>query len=393
MQYITTIVCSLLTFYLIVQVGYLFIFSLAGSLGKRRKWGAAKQLRSIRIFMPGYREDAVILASAQAALQQNYPADKYEVVVIADSFSAATLAALRSLPIRVVEVSFEKSTKGKALHKALEATAHEPLDIALILDADNLMAEGFLHAVNDAFEAGYSVVQGHRTAKNTNTPFALLDACTEEINNHIFRRGHVAAGLPSALIGSGMAFGYGLFESLLHNIGDTAGEDKEIEFRLMRIRKNIAFLDGHFVYDEKVANTAVFGKQRSRWLGAQLEFLEAYGMEGFRQLLRGNIAFFDKALQMFLLPRVMLAGFVFLWLLCTFLFVPGFLSSAALLTISLMISLCLGIPRRWYNRQLIAALLHIPGALLAMMVALAQSGKARKNFIHTPHGEVTQVNH
>lgn len=393
MQYITTIVCSLLTFYLIVQVGYLFIFSLAGSLGKRRKWGAAKQLRSIRIFMPGYREDAVILASAQAALQQNYPADKYEVVVIADSFSAATLAALRSLPIRVVEVSFEKSTKGKALHKALEATAHEPLDIALILDADNLMAEGFLHAVNDAFEAGYSVVQGHRTAKNTNTPFALLDACTEEINNHIFRRGHVAAGLPSALIGSGMAFGYGLFESLLHNIGDTAGEDKEIEFRLMRIRKNIAFLDGHFVYDEKVANTAVFGKQRSRWLGAQLEFLEAYGMEGSRQLLRGNIAFFDKALQMFLLPRVMLAGFVFLWLLCTFLFVPGFLSSAALLTISLMISLCLGIPRRWYNRQLIAALLHIPGALLAMMVALAQSGKARKNFIHTPHGEVTQVNH
>jgi hypothetical protein len=49
-------------------------------------------------------------------------------------------------------------------------------------------------------------VQGHRTAKNTNNSWAILDAISEEINNNIFRKGHRVLGLSSAIIGSGMAF-------------------------------------------------------------------------------------------------------------------------------------------------------------------------------------------
>ena len=373
--------------YLSIQVAYLLFFSLAGKMSRKKSFIKAEKLRTIRIFIPGYKEDAVIIATAKDALRQNYPHHFFEVVVIADSFSAATLATLQSLPIKVVEVCFDKSTKGKALQKAIEATMESPADIVVILDADNLMAPGFLHAVNNAFEQGYEVVQGHRTAKNFQTPFAFLDACTEEINNHIFRRGHVAAGLPSALIGSGMAFKWDLFTSLLEDIGDTSGEDKELEFRIMRERKKVAFLDGEFVYDEKVAKTDVFSKQRSRWLATQVEFFEKYFIEGWKQLFKGNIAFFNKVFQTYLFPRVMLVAALGILVLWAYFFSPQFLSYSLGLVAALATALFLGIPIRWYNKQLVFAFLQIPVALFSMLKAMSHIGVARKQFIHTPHGE------
>ena len=377
--------------YIIIQVAYLLFFSLAGKLARKKGFPEATFKRRIRIFIPGYKEDSVIIATAKDAIQQDYPEDKYEVVIIADSFSQATLDTLRSLRVKVVEVSFEKSTKGKALQKAVEATEQHPVDILLILDADNHMSQGFLTALNNAFEAGYEVVQGHRTAKNFQTPFALLDACTEEINNHIFRRGHVAVGLPSALIGSGMAFSWPLFVSLLENIGDTSGEDKEIEFRIVRQRKDVAFLDGKYVYDEKVARTDVFSKQRSRWLATQVEFFEKYFIEGWVQLFKGNIAFFNKVFQTYLLPRVMLVALLMVWLFFVAIFIPSLLNLSLVLLGALVLALLLGIPAKWYNKQLLFAFLQIPGALLSIMKATLHIGKARKQFIHTPHGETEDI--
>lgn len=373
--------------YLTIQVVYLLFFSIMGKITNKKIFPKASNLRKIRIFVPGYKEDSVIISTAKNILEQDYPSELFEVVIIADSFSEATLKTLNSLPIQVVEVYFEKSTKGKALQKAIEATQNNPVDILLILDADNHIGTGFLHAVNNAFEAGFQAVQGHRTAKNSQTPFALLDACTEEINNHIFRRGHVAAGLPSALIGSGMAFDWQLFIELLTDIGETSGEDKELEFRLMRLRKDVAFLDGEYVYDEKVAKTDVFSQQRSRWLATQVEFFEKYFMEGWIQLLKGNIAFFNKVFQTYLFPRVMLVAVLGLWILFCFFFATNLLIFSVVIFVALGIALLMGIPAKWYNKDLINAFLQIPVALISILKSALNIGKARKQFIHTPHGE------
>jgi len=384
---IITIFETIILAYLSVQVFYLLFFALAGKFSNKKDFPKAQKLRKIRIFIPGYKEDAVIIATARDAIKQDYPQDLFEVVIIADSFSEATLSTLKSLPIKVVEVSFEKSTKGKALQKAIEATAAVPVDIVVILDADNHMTQGFLHAVNDAYEQGYQVIQGHRTAKDFKTPFALLDACTEEINNNIFRRGHVAVGLPSALIGSGMAFDWNLFVSYLKDIGDTSGEDKELEFRIVRDKKDVAFLDGKYVLDEKVAKTDVFSQQRSRWLAMQVEFLEKYFIEGWIQLFKGNIAFFNKVFQTYLFPRVMLVAVMVLWLIFTFFFASEHFNYSIGLFLALAFSLLLSIPSKWYNKQLLMAFLQIPGAIISMLKAMLKIGKARKQFIHTPHGD------
>ncbi len=386
-EFISELILALITGYLAIQVIYLLFFSVAGHLGKKQLFSAASDFRKIRVFIPGYKEDKVILETAQNALSQNYPADKFEVFIIADQFSEDTLKKLREMPLKVIEVAFEKSTKGKALHRALEVTRDQKADILLILDADNHMTPGFLHGVNDAFAAGYRVVQGHRVAKNVSTPFALLDACTEEINNHIFRRGHVAVGLPSALIGSGMAFDMQLFEEIMENIGETAGEDKELEFRIVRRRLPVAFLDDHHVLDEKVAYKEVFSKQRSRWLATQVEFFQKYFLESWGQLFKGNVAFFNKVFQTYLLPRVLLLVASLLVLIACLIVSKELFVINLLLLGLLLFSLLAGIPAAWYNRNLLNAFLEIPGAIFGIFKSLTQIGTARKQFVHTPHGE------
>lgn len=376
-----------LLFNLTLQVGYLLFFSLAGKFGRVKSYPQAQTFRRIRIFVPAFKEDSVIIETAKNALSQNYPGDLFEVMIIADSLKECTLTTLKSLPLKVIEVNFEKSTKGKALQKAMEVTATDPIEIVLIIDADNHMAPDFLQAVNNAFSDGCRIVQAHRTAKNPETAFAFLDACTEQINNHIFRRGHVAVGLPSALIGSGMAFERDLFSILISDIGETSGEDKELEFKIALKKVGIAFLDGVYIYDEKVAKAAVFSKQRSRWLASQLEFFKKYFIEGFYQLFKGNIAFFNKFFQTYLLPRVMLVAILLLWLIFVIFYLKYFLFYTVILIVGLMVALLLGIPNKWFNRNLLMAILQIPIAFFAILKAVFQIDKAKKIFIHTPHGE------
>ena len=190
-------------FVLGLPVLYLFVFALFSTRKNMDDYPQAKRRRKFVTLIPAYKSDAVIVRTAQAALRQEYPAQLHEVVVIADRLKPETLAELRTLPIRVLEVSFENSSKAKALNFAVEELGPEAAEAVTILDADNLAGEDFIARLNDVFDSGVQAVQAHRTAKNRDTDTAVLDAASEEINNAIFRRGHVALGLSSALIGSG----------------------------------------------------------------------------------------------------------------------------------------------------------------------------------------------
>ena len=188
---------------------YWAVFAIAGRLGKADDidpLSGTVTFRKIGVLIPAYKEDAVIIESVTENLKQHYPTDRFELIVIADSFLPHTLARLATFPVTVLEVSFDVSTVAKAINAALSRLPLEQYDILVVSDADNHMAPDFLSRINKAFEQGWRAVQGHRVAKNSNTSVAILDAISEEINNHIFRKGSRVLGLSSATIGSGMAF-------------------------------------------------------------------------------------------------------------------------------------------------------------------------------------------
>ena len=292
---------------------YIFLFSFGGLFYKQHPFPESVNHRKIAVLIPGYKEDEVIVDVAKAALNQSYPSELYDVIIIADSFQPETLSKLMELPIKVITVAFDKSTKSKALNKAMEQL-EDHYEIAVVLDADNVMAIDFLSKINDAFELDYVAVQGHRTAKNLNTSLAVLDAVSEEINNHIFRKGHRVFGLSSAIIGSGMAFQYDYFKQLMSTVKAVGGFDKEIELRMLKAGHEIGYLDNALVYDEKVQKADVFSNQRRRWLSAQLHYFGQDFSSSLKELFeKGNIDYFDKTIQFIQPPRILLLGAVLIF--------------------------------------------------------------------------------
>ena len=211
-----------------INVAYLLVYSLASlRRGKPLASVPARACKRFAVLIAAYREDAVILSTVHACLAQDYPDDKYDVTVISDHMRPETNAALSSLPIKLLQVDFEKSTNTKSLKAALEYLDKAAYDVALIIDADNIIAPSYLSEVNDAFAVpGVRVVQTHRVAKNLNTDMAYLDAVSEEINNSIFRSGHANLGMSAALIGSGMAFDYPLFYDAMMSNTSVGGFDR-----------------------------------------------------------------------------------------------------------------------------------------------------------------------
>ncbi len=376
---------------LLLSTLYIFVFAFAGLFYRQSPYPKQVTLRKIAVLIPGYKEDDVIIGVTNNALVQDYPAEMYDVVIIADSFLPETIARLKELPVIIIEVKFDKSTKSKALNKAMEQLT-AVYDIAVVLDADNVMAADFLVKINASFEGDFMAVQGHRAAKNMDTPLAILDAISEEINNHIFRKGHRVLGLSSAIIGSGMAFRYGFFKKMMHSVTAVGGFDKEIELAMLKNNHKIAYLDDALVYDEKVQKAEVFSNQRRRWLSAQLHyFRQDIGASTKALFAKGNIDYFDKAIQFIQPPRILLLGAVILS--AVFFLSINFITGTALLYSLLwilVVGLCVfaflfSVPRQFYTTGTLKAMASLPKGMLLMLGSLLKIKGANKQFIHTKH--------
>lgn len=396
-----TIYLNVMTIYLTIQIIllvltalatlYIFVFALAGLFYKEPLSKTPKRFRKAAVLIPGYKEDAVIVEVAKAALQQKYPKEFFDVVIIADSFQQETLHNLKALPIKLIEVSFDKSTKSKALNKAMEQLP-DAYDIAVVLDADNIMEAEFLYKINTAFDNGFMAVQGHRTAKNINNSWAVLDAVSEEINNNIFRKGHRVLGLSSAIIGSGMAFDYSFFKSMMSTATAVGGFDKEIELKMLKQGIKIGYLNNALVYDEKIQQSEVFSNQRRRWLSAQLHYFRHGFADAFKDLItKGNVDYFDKAIQFIQPPRVLLLAAVVM-LTAAFFTVNYFLNTASMLSVlwlataaACILALLVSIPRVHFNNKTLAAIAGLPKGMLLMLLSLLKIKGANKTFIHTKH--------
>jgi cellulose synthase/poly-beta-1,6-N-acetylglucosamine synthase-like glycosyltransferase len=375
--------------YFLYVVSYTFVFSVAGLFYRNPRPGIPARKR-FAVFIPAYKEDGVIVDVAQRALAQTYPADRFRVVVIADSLMDETVEKLRRLPIDVVRVSFESSTKVKSLNHAM-ATLPDSFDYAVVLDADNIMKPDFLDRLDAVHSTGYRAIQGQRLAKNKDNSMAFLDGLSEAINNHIYRQGTTALGLSCSISGSGVSFDYPLFKKLLGGMTSVGGFDRELEVLLLGRGVPVIYYKDAAVYDEKVQKTAVFENQRKRWIASQYRYLARYFTKGCKALLRGDFRYFNSAvLRNIQLPRLINLGLLFvlpvlLYPFRHYLFVnywiwPGMLGV-------MILAMALAIPREYYNKDLLKAALRVPGIFLKMVLLMFKLKGANRKFIHTPHGK------
>lgn len=392
MMLLVHILTTILFAYIFVSVAYLLFFAVAGRFGKLKKYTVHQQKAKFAVIIPSYKEDNIIIDTASQALKQHYPPDKFSVTVIADCLKPETVQQLRNLPIEVVEVNFEKSMKAKSLHAAFEQLPSNHYDLALILDADNIMSSDCLEKINHAYQDGWKVIQCHRTAKNKNTDVAVLDALSEEVNNTIFRRGHRVRGFSCTLIGSGMAFEFDLLKEIfnLPTIHNNPGEDREVDMQLVKRDINVEYIDDAYILDEKVQRREVFEKQRTRWLGTHIEHLSRFFQKDLHSKFSKKL-FLNKLFQNLLLPRLL---FMLLFFFLIIIAVIDMITASGILMpmpvywllcfVLYLVTIAIAVPRSFYNKDTINALMHIPGLAFSMLKALFRFKQNKKGFLHTP---------
>lgn len=384
MNTVISTVDTILFILLAVGVLYLFVFALWSLRRGRERFPAAETHHRIIVLIPAYKEDKVIEATVRCVLAQDYPQDKYEVGVISDHMQEKTNGLLSRLPVRLFKAQYEDSSKAKALNLAVDSLGDTPYDIVAILDADNTVGPDFLREVNNAYDAGIMAMQAHRMAKNRNTDTAVLDAVSEEINNSVFRKGHVNLGFSSALIGSGMAFDYNWFRENIRRVS-TAGEDKELEALLLRQGVYIGYLPYVDVYDEKTAKSGAFYRQRRRWLAAQFAAL-GQGLRDFPgALASGNYDYCDKLIQWMMPPRVLLLGAVGICAVASLLVDWTLSLKWWMLLLALLLALAMAVPDYLVDKKFKKAIRKTPFLGLMMAVNVFRTRGASKKFIHTEH--------
>ncbi len=341
------------------------------------------ELRRFLILYPAYNEDRVIINSVEQFIEQDYPQEYYTVAVISDHMKPETNTQLAGYPIRLLQPTFEKSSKAKAMQYAINEVEGD-FDYVVVLDADNVVQPTFLSQLNVLCNSGYEAIQCHRCAKNANNDVAVLDGVSEEINNTIFRKAHNRFGLSSALIGSGMCFKYELFRQNVFML-TTAGEDREMEALLLHQNVFIKYAADIHVFDEKVSNQDNFQRQRMRWMTAQIQSLLSMLPKIPHAILHGNINFVDKTIQQALIPRSMLIMLLGMMSVLTTLVVPVWCEKWWILFACLAIALLIAIPAPLRIRSFGKAL-AIPGLVLRMIKNILHIDHKNTDFIHTQHG-------
>ena len=304
---IFTYIDWVLFIWIALTVLYLGVFAITSLFARHSETPKAKKQNRFIILIPTHKNGKSALMTVKSVLGQSYPMRQFDVTVIADKEDEMTLFHLAQHPITLLTPNFEKSSRVKSLQLAINNLPQFKIyDVAIILEAGDVVEAEFLNQINDAYEsAGTKAIQAHKLSLNRDTVTARLSAVFEEINNSIFRRGHISIGLPTALQSSGNAFDFEWLKTYLQ-MAKSYWADKELEAVLTRQHIYIDYFDNIFVYGEKSREADDFNRQHRNWIWAQFKTFIRNVRYLPTALMNRHYYLLDKLIQWMLIPRMIM---------------------------------------------------------------------------------------
>lgn len=362
-----------------MTVVYMGIFAMASMFSHHQDTPKSRRENRFIILIPAYKNGSNAEQTVRSILGQDYPQRQFDVTVIADHLDEMTNFRLAQQPVTLLIPSFAKSSRAKSLQLAINNLPQFKLyDIAVVLNPGNIVEPEFLSQLNDAYEAaGTKAIQCHMLSQNRDTISARLSAIFEEINNSIFRRGHVTLGLSAAASNSAMAFDFNWFKTNIMTT-NTFWDDKELEARLLRQHIFVDYFDDIMVFSEKTRKAEDFNRQRGRWLMSHI----ATVLRNIRYLpgaiLQRHYDLIDKIIQWLLLPRILMMGIIVaMSVIMPFIYFSLALKWWALFAIVLFI-FALATPNYLVDDKWDKTFFSIPIILLTIVLAKTSIGKKLK---------------
>ena len=276
-------------------------------------------LRRPRVYGPGRRnrfafliaarnEEAVIGQLLDSIRAQDYPADLFDIYVVADNCTDATAEVCRARGAFVHERQDKvKVGKGYALNWLLERIPVKKYDGFLVFDADNLLRPDYLTEMNKTFSAGYSIVTSYRNTKNYGDNWISAGYGLWFLREARYLNGaRMALGSSCAVSGTGFLFS----RRVLHACGGwnffLLTEDIQFSVDQVTRGRKIAFCPDAVLYDEQPTTFRQSWNQRLRWSKGYLQVFRGYGAKLLRGAAGGSFSCYDMAMN--IMPAAILTG-------------------------------------------------------------------------------------
>lgn len=343
-----------------------------------------------------YKNAEIAKPLIHSLLNQNY--SRHMIYLVADACDL-TGWDLKDERLVVLHPESPLNLKAKSIIYGMEHFTRKH-EYVVVFDADNLAHPQFLPEINRYANAGYTCIQGQRTAKNLDSVYACADATGEFYKNYVERVVPSRIGSSSVISGSGMAVEYNLYKSYLDSPAIQQGkelwkkmlqEDKILQNHIVGKNGKITYAWDAIVYDEKVSSAQAVETQRSRWLFSYFQNIPNSSGMLLRGLFRLQFNSFYFGLMTISPPLfILLFGACFLTLIG--LFLNMYVSAALFVAIMIFIgNIFLSLYLSRVPKVIWTTIWGIPLFIIRQVVALLKMGNPNKNFKHSEHNRTVYI--
>jgi len=226
-------------------------------------------VKRFALLTAAHNEEAVIRYHIESLRKLNYPAELYDIYIIADNCTDQTAEVARREGVNVFERFSTLRGKGFALEwmfNELNKMEDKQYDAICLFDADNVVSSNFLLEMNAKLKQGHRSIQGYLDTKNPNDSWVTACYATAYWSmNRMWQLARYNLGLSNALGGTGLCLEYSLIRE--YGWGATClTEDLEFTMKLLQNGIKTAWAHDCKVYDEKPVYFSQTWRQRTRWL-------------------------------------------------------------------------------------------------------------------------------
>jgi len=347
-------------FFLLIlcAVSYLFIFAIFSFKKQKVRFKETRKRYRFLILLTAHDINDLVYESLHSFYDQDFPDVNYDIAVVSKHISDNAGRIFKDSPVMLIKRPKDGHFRCQSMDFALKQIDSD-YDVVVIMKAGNTVKPNFLEEINKAYHSGGMAIQTHCVKKDMKSNTAILNALSEEINNSIFRRGHVNLGFSSGLTGSGMAFNYNWFRK---NIGKVRknGLTKQLETLLLKQGIFIEYLEHLYTYEVKNSNHSDSSRHRHYWYSNMFSSLVRVIGDLPKAFFAGNFDYCDKIIQWIIPSR-----FLLLFLICVFavgLFLVDWVLSIKWFGLLFFIIMVfdLAIPQKFRNWRTFFALFSLP---------------------------------
>ncbi len=249
-------------------LSYLFLLALA-SARQPRPDPPARPSHRFAVAIPAHNEEATIARTVERLQEQDYPADLFDVFIVADNCTDNTAeAALATGAICFERHNAEQRGKGYALAWLFERilNQHPPYDAIVVFDADTVVDPGLLRVMDAKLCEGCQVIQGNHVISNpTQGWFAAIMYIAFVMDNRLRNWGRSSLGLSPKLMGDAMCFSREILTRYPWEASSLT-EDSEYRALLLLNGVRVVFAPNAIAYGEMVTSLGAARHQRARWM-------------------------------------------------------------------------------------------------------------------------------